>query len=240
MTAALSEDVKKAEVPDAFDLVAGRYDLMTTLNPGYRSNLFTSAKRLGVKGSGRILDLCCGTGISTEAVTRAYPYAHIDALDASGGMLQVASQKRLRTPVNWVLGNAMDLEAAGIEGPYDGILMAYGIRNVPDPDACLAGILEVLAPGATVCLHEYSVADSHLAKAKWRAVTNGLVIPLGKMTSPKATIYRYLKDSVLAFDGVQAFESRLRNAGFIGVETKRLSGWQRGVVHSFLARRPAA
>ena len=36
----------------------------------------------------------------------------------------------------------------------------------------------------------------------------------------------------------RAFEDRLRRAGFVDVRTEPLPGWSRGIVHSFLARRP--
>ena len=39
-------------------------------------------------------------------------------------------------------------------------------------------------------------------------------------------------------DGVRAFEQRLRRAGFAEVRSETMDGWQRGIVHSFLARRP--
>ena len=60
----------------------------------------------------------------------------------------------------WLEGDAMDPAAYGAEGPYDGILMAYGIRNVPDPDGSLRAIQPLLREGGTLCLHEYSVAGS--------------------------------------------------------------------------------
>jgi hypothetical protein len=43
----------------------------------------------------------------------------------------------------------------------------------------------------------------------------------------------------MEFDGVRAFESRLTDAGFDEVRTEPMDGWQTGVVHSFLARRPS-
>ena len=58
------------------------------------------------------------------------------------------------------------------------------------------------------------------------------------MTSPGAPIYRYLRRSVLDFDGVARFEQRLRDSGFVDVRTEPAEGWVRGIVHSFLARRP--
>jgi ubiquinone/menaquinone biosynthesis methyltransferase len=229
---------EKARVPGEFDRVAARYDLLTALNPGYTKHLGWSARRLALASDARILDLCCGTGLSTAALVSAYPHATIDGVDASDGMLAVARRKNLGPRVQFSLGNAMDLAGSGVSGPYDGVLMAYGIRNMPDPDLALRGIREVLRPGGAICFHEYSVADSLRSRALWRAVANAIIVPSGRLFSGSADIYRYLRQSVLDFDGVTAFERRLRAAGFTDVRTEPMDGWQLGIVHSFLARRP--
>ncbi len=228
----------RADVPDAFDHVARRYDLLTALNPGYRKHLAWSARRLGLEPGSRVLDLCCGTGLSTEALVASIPRAEVVALDASAGMLAVARRKRPGPDVQFVLGDAMEPEEAGVRGPFDGILMAYGIRNVPDPDRCLARLYRLLRPGGSICFHEYSVADSLRARIVWNAVSLGIVIPGGLLISGSARIYRYLRRSVNEFDGAQAFERRLAAAGFEEIRTEAVDGWQRGIVHSFLARRP--
>ena len=134
-------------------------------------------------------------------------------------------------------GDAMDPRAAGVEGEFDAILMAYGIRNVPDVDLCLERLFELLAPGGTICFHEYSVKDSRRARATWDAVSWGIIVPGGLVTAGSARIYRYLHQSVRAFDGVRAFEGRLVHAGYSNVRTEPMDGWQRGILHSFLAER---
>jgi ubiquinone/menaquinone biosynthesis C-methylase UbiE len=240
---ALSTDrspLAKSDVPDEFDRVARSYDFLTGLNPGYRRHLRLSARRLGLPPEGRVLDLCCGTGASTAALLAEYPGARITAADASSGMLDVARRRLPPDRVRLVRADAMRPREYGIEGPFDGVLMAYGIRNMPDADLCLAGVLDILRPGGRVCFHEYSVADSARARAIWHAVSLGVIVPGGLVTSGTTRIYRYLRRSVLDFDGVRAFEQRLCRAGFTDVRTEPMDGWQRGVVHSFLARRPEA
>lgn len=228
----------KLRVPQRFDRVAHSYDLLTGANPGYRRHLRMSAERLGAPPGGRLLDLCCGTGLSTRALCDTYPNATVVGLDASAGMLQKARRKAWGPRVTFVLGDAMDPAAAGVAGPFDGILMAYGIRNVPEPDLCLRRTFDLLAPGGTLAIHEYSVADSMRARAVWNAVTLSVIIPGGLLTSGSTAIYRYLRRSVLEFDGVGMFEDRVRRAGFASVQTLPMDGWQRGVVHTFVGRRP--
>ncbi|MCC6624047.1 MAG: class I SAM-dependent methyltransferase [Deltaproteobacteria bacterium] len=239
----------RQEVIEDFDRIARRYDLLTGLNPGYGKHLRWSATRLHLGPGARILDLCCGTGRSTRALVEVYPDAReIVGLDASAGMLRQASERfaelAARRPayqrVRWVEGDAMDPAAAlGDATPFDGILMAYGIRNVPDPDACLARLRDLLVPGGRLVLHEYSVADSLWSKALWNTVAGGFIAPLGRLATGNARMWTYLRQSVNRFDGVCALEQRLVRAGFVEVATLPMDGWQRGIVHSFVARRPA-
>lgn len=228
----------KKHVPEEFDRVARAYDLLTTLNPGYERHLTWSARRLGCRPRARILDLCCGTGLSTKALVRQYPSAEIVGLDASAGMLEKARRKQELSRVRFVEGDAMYPRGAGLAGPFDAILMAYGIRNMPDPDLCLKRVIDLLAPGGRICFHEYSVADSLRSRVIWNAVAGTVIIPFGAIASRNPSIFRYLRRSVVAFDGVSAFEDRLRSAGFVSVRTEPMDGWQRGIVHSFLAERP--
>jgi ubiquinone/menaquinone biosynthesis C-methylase UbiE len=230
---------RKQRVPGDFDRVARRYDLLCALNPGYGKHLAWSARRMALPPRAAALDLCCGTGLSTRALLRAYPDASVTALDASREMIAVAQGKLELAAVRFLVGDAMDPSAAGAAGPFDGVLMAYGIRNVPDPDLCLARVRELVRPGGVACFHEYSVADSRAARAVWNAVAAGVIVPLGAAATGSSDLFRYLRRSVLAFDGVRGFEDRLRRAGFDEVTTRGMDGWQRGIVHSFLARRRA-
>ena len=246
---------RKREVPSDFNIVAGTYDTLVTRNPGYLDHLERSAARLDLPNGGeglRLLDLCCGTGLSTEALLKAFPKATIVGLDASSGMLDLARTKPAMKAggVRFVLGDAMDPRVAlntelgseldGSDAKFDGVLMAYGIRNMPDPDACLAVLHSLLKPGAPICFHEYSVADSPRSKGTWTTVAWGIIIPSGLITSRHTRIYRYLWRSVMDFDGKKAFENRLRSAGFVRVRTEPMDGWQKDIVHSFLANEPNA
>ncbi len=245
---------RKREVPSDFDIVASTYDTLVTRNPGYLDHLRLSASRLRLPdgGSGlRLLDLCCGTGLSTEALAAEYPNAEIIGLDASAGMLELAKAKAgmAAAGVTFVLGDAMDPTLAlrealalplGAPLQFDGVLMAYGIRNMPDADACLARLLPLLAPGAPICFHEYSVKGSPRAQGTWTFVAWGIIIPSGLITSRHTRIYRYLWRSVMDFDSRAEFEDRLRRHGFADVRTEEVDGWQKDIVHSFLARGPEA
>ena len=218
-----------------FDRVSARYDLLQQFNPGYRSDLVLSAKRMSAPRSARILDVCCGTGLSTEALRECYPDAQITAVDISTGMLATARKKPGLRDVRFIAGDAMELDKCGADGPYDGVLMAYGIRNVTDPDACLARLRSRLKPGARAVFHEYSVAGSLVSRAIWNVVAGAVIVPLGTALTGSAELFKYLRRSVNEFDDLPSFERRLRKAGFERVQLHAMPGWRRGIVHSVIA-----
>ncbi|HEV7418378.1 MAG TPA: class I SAM-dependent methyltransferase [Mycobacterium sp.] len=235
----------RAEVPAAFDVGAAAYDRLVGANPGYHAHLRISARRMRLPDRGRglrLLDAGCGTGASTAALLAVAPEAQIVAIDASEGMLAEARRKGEATPwpssVRFVHSRVEDLAAAGVDGPFDGILAAYLLRNLTDPDAQLRAFRTLLRPGATLAVHEYSVRDSAVATAVWNAVCWGVIIPLGRLRTGDATLYRHLRRSVNAFDGADAFRNRLSDNGFVAVRSDTMPGWQRNVVHTFLADAP--
>lgn len=225
-------------MPEAFDDVAGGYDLLVGANPGYHHHLRLSALRLGVPGQGEglhLLDVGCGTGASTAALLSLAPKARITAADGSAGMIDRARSKEWPDSVDFVHARLEELAGTG---PYDGVLAAYLVRNLPDTDAGLRTLNGLLKPGARLAVHDYSVADSRLARAIWDAVCWTVIIPSGTLVTRRSGLYRYLWESVRDFDGARAFQRRLGRAGFVDVEAHTMPGWQRGVVHTFLARRP--
>ena len=229
--------LSRPEVPGAFDVGADAYDKLVGANPGYHDHLRISARRMRIPNGGRglrLLDAGCGTGASTAALLEAAPHAQIVAVDASAGMLQQATAKSWPDSVRFVHSPIEEFTDSG----FDGILAAYLVRNLADPDAQLRRFLTMLRPGGTLALHEYSVADSKAAQAIWNAVCWGIIIPAGWRKTGDSTLYRHLWRSVNTFDGAAEFQRRLVAAGFSGVHSETMPGWQRGIVHTFIGEAP--
>jgi ubiquinone/menaquinone biosynthesis C-methylase UbiE len=223
----------RREVPGAFDVGAAAYDKLVGANPGYHDHLRISARRMRIPDGGRglrLLDAGCGTGASTAALLEAAPHARIVAVDASAGMLEQAAAKSWPESVRFVHSPIEEFTATG----FDGILAAYLVRNLADPDAQLRRFKTMLNAGGTLALHEYSVRDSVVAQAVWTAVCWGIIIPAGWLQTRDSTLYRHLWRSVNTFDGAAQFQRRLAAAGFTGVHSETMPGWQHGIVHTFV------
>lgn len=232
---------KPGNVPAAFDAGAPAYDALVGANPGYHEHLRLSADRMQLPDCGRglrLLDAGCGTGASTAALLAAAPQAEIIGVDGSAGMLAQAAAKQWPSSVRFVHSHIEDIAEAGVVGPFDGIFAAYLIRNLADADAQLSSFRSLLRPGGTLAVHEYSVRDSPLATIVWNFVCATVIIPAGRIRTGDAGLYRYLRRSVNQFDGASGFRSRLRDNGFTDIASETMPGWQRNVVHTFLARAP--
>jgi ubiquinone/menaquinone biosynthesis C-methylase UbiE len=225
--------VHKLEVPGEFDRAARGYDLLVGLNPGYHGALRRSARALGLRPGMRVLDLGCGTGASTAALVAAAPGLEIVAVDASEGMLARAREKRWPGTVRFVHSRAEDVD----EGEFDAVFAAYLVRNLPEPDAALRRVRDLLKPGGPLVLHEYSVRDSLVSTALW-TVLCGFIVPAGWLVTGDRSLYTYLWRSVMDFDGATALRDRLRRNGFVGVHSAPVPGLQLGVVHTFVGCRP--
>jgi ubiquinone/menaquinone biosynthesis C-methylase UbiE len=250
--------IKNEDVTAAFDEVAPRYDLMVALNPGYHEHLRSAARALlewlprpALRSAGppvQILDLGCGSGASTRAVLQAAEAAglrsSIVGVDASLAMLEQARAKQWPAGVRFEMGQAEKIAWSRYEweldDPIDGVFAAYLFRNVADRDAVLAGLFDLLADDGALVLQEYSIAGSpRWVQAVWSSVCWLVVIPLGWLTSRRTRLYRYLWRSVRSFDSIQTFVDRLYRAGFVDVEVRTVPGWQRGILYTFRARKPA-
>jgi ubiquinone/menaquinone biosynthesis C-methylase UbiE len=250
--------ITTANVFEAFDEAAASYDRMVGLNPGYHDHLRFAAEALAERlpGGGRgadsaevrLADLGCGSGASTQALLRA-AYATgvrpvVVGIDASAGMLDQARAKPWPPGVNFEVGMAEELaysrESWGLGDRVSGVFAAYLFRNVAERDKVLAAVFDLLVDDGALVVQEYSVAGSGRAKAVWSVVCWSVVIPLGWLTSRQTRLYRYLWRSVLRFDSVQIFADRLYGAGFVDIEVRTVPGWQRGILHTFRARKPAA
>ena len=230
-----------------FDRGAAHYDLLVGLNPGYHAELRRAATALAERipvtsANARLIDLACGSGVSTHALVEALPGSSVLGIDASPGMLAQACAKHWSASVNFEEATAGELDVAAL-GPcsWDGILAAYLFRNVPQEcrDTAVAEAFALLKPGGWLAVQEYSVAGRTEATVRWNVVSWLGVIPLGLLLDRNFALYRYLWRSVLDFDSVQRFGDRLAAAGFVDIATHHASGWQQGILHTFVARKPA-
>lgn len=80
-----------------------------------------------------LLDIGAGTGLFSEMVLQKYPLAHIELIDISVEMLQIAKQRLISYPnVIFTHGNINDIRI--IENRYDAVISSLAIHHLEDSD----------------------------------------------------------------------------------------------------------
>jgi ubiquinone/menaquinone biosynthesis C-methylase UbiE len=142
----------------SFDRTAASYDRLGDLseNDTIGSWVVSALPPAG----GRAVDLGCGAG--RHAVLLAERFAHVDAVDLSLPMIEIARARRSRPNVAYQQADL--LEATG-SGEYDLVLSVMTLHHVPDLKAALAHIKRLLAPGGRIVLVDSYLAGSALHPA---------------------------------------------------------------------------
>jgi ubiquinone/menaquinone biosynthesis methyltransferase len=227
----------KEQVPFEFNKVAQKYDLATTLSQGYQADLNRSAAAIGLKGNERVLDLCCGTGRSSAACMSFLTEGHLTGIDNSKGMLSVANNK-FRDEIADGRMNFQKMDAMHLTVPkasFDAVVAAYGLRNMPDYDAFVQGVRDVLKPGGTFCIHDYSLTSGPLTKLYWAVMGYGFILPFCTLLTGSPKIFQYLIKSVMQFLHPEEIVQLLERNGFEEVQIIRHASWRRPLLHSFVA-----
>ncbi len=138
-------------VRELFESIAPAYD---RLNDLLSLGLHRLWKRQAVawlrpRPGQRLLDLCCGTGDLALVMAQAVrPGGLVVGLDAAAAPLERARHRGRRQPwlpLEWRLGDAL---ATGLpDGWADGAVMAYGLRNLGDPEPACGSCAGCCAPG---------------------------------------------------------------------------------------------
>jgi len=134
-------------VTRGFNFLARRYDTPWIQRRFYRPPQDAILKELRVRGSRRIVDVGCGTGILADRIERELQPDEVIGVDASEGMLSKAQARS--SAVRWVAAPAEKLPLP--DGSVDAVISTTAFHFFDQP-AALAEFHRVLAPGGIVAL----------------------------------------------------------------------------------------
>ena len=223
-----------AAVEQLFDAVAPRYD---QLNDWLSFGLHRQWKRQLVRSlqprSGETwIDLCCGTGdLALELARSVRPDGRVLGLDAAAAPLELARQRQRRQPwlsVDWLQGDALQTGLA--EASADGVVMAYGLRNLADPAAGLAEIHRLLKPGGKAGVLDFNRLPVEAPAAAFqRFYLRRLVVPAAAAVGLREE-YAYLEESLKRFPDGRGQEQLALAAGFQRARHRPLVAGQMGLL----------
>jgi len=217
-----------------FDAIAARYDTLNRIlslgmDQGWRRKAVAS---LNLGSKARVLDLATGTGDLAIAIAETHPDSTVVGVDPSRNMLAEGTKKiaaiHLSERIEMLEGDAQALPFE--DGTFDGVTIAFGIRNVPDRAKGLREMARVTKIGGRVAILELSEPRAGMMGVLARTYVHEIVPRVGGLLSG-AKEYRYLQRSIAAFPPANEFAQMMEDAGLTVLETTALTF---GVAHLYV------
>lgn len=217
-----------------FDNIAARYDLVNRvislgIDQSWRKK---TVKSLELQPGARVLDLATGTADLAIMIAKTHPSVSVVGVDPSAKMLEVGEKKltvqQLTERVTLEVGDAQALKFP--DRTFDGLTIAFGIRNVPDRLQGLREMARVTKAGGRVAILELSEPRSGVLGPLARFHVHSVVPTIGALLSG-AKEYHYLQKSIAAFPPSEEFEALMVEAGLRIVASHALTF---GVCHLYV------
>ncbi len=221
------EGPKKAQVSTMFDDIAPRYDFMNRfLSVGIDSIWRRKAIGLFKKDKPQvILDVATGTGDMAITAARILQPKKIVGIDISEGMLGFGRKKIAEKG----LGSTIELHSGDGEtinfpnDTFDGVMVAFGVRNFEHLEEGLREILRVMKPGAQLVVLEFSKPQFPVVKQLYNLYMSVIAPQFAKWFTKNKKAYQYLNESAKAFPDRQHFVDILSKTGFSNTYFKPLT-----------------
>lgn len=220
---------KAEDVRSMFDRIAGRYDLVNrVMTMGIDRRWRRAAISRALQGeTGRVLDVCCGTGDITFGLAKAGAEQAV-GVDFSANMLEQARVRQGRqaagiaSRVDFVQGDALALPFD--TDSFDAITVSFGVRNVEDLETAFREFSRVVRPGGRVVCLEITRPTFGPARLFYGLWFHRIVPFVGGLLAGDRAAYTYLPESTLRFPRPPALRTLMEACGLCDVGWKSFAG----------------
>jgi demethylmenaquinone methyltransferase / 2-methoxy-6-polyprenyl-1,4-benzoquinol methylase len=233
------EGKKKDQVADMFDQIARKYDFMNRfLSAGIDKSWRRKAIKELMKDTPKhVLDVATGTGDMALMAAKMMAPEKITGIDISEGMLEIGRKKvlaaQLKTNIDLLRGDSETINFA--DNTFDGVMVAFGVRNFENLQKGLNEILRVMKPGARLVVLEFSKPKGSLVRSLYKWYMSKLAPSVAKLFRQNKKAYQYLNESSMAFPERQLFVDILKGVGYSDTFFKTLS---LGICCIYCGRKP--
>lgn len=218
-----------ARVRAMFGKIAGRYDFLNHLLSGntdtrWRRLVANKLSEVLSQEGARALDVACGTGDLALAIAGSSK-AQVFGTDFCRPMLEIAKRKSVKhgtSAIPYVESDGLKLPFA--DSSFDAVTIAFGLRNFSSVDGGLTELLRVLKPAGRAVILDFSNPVAPGFRTLFKFYFRRVLPRIGGMVSGSRAAYEYLPDSVSRFPDQRGLATMMREAGFVDVEYKNLTG----------------
>ncbi|KGX87966.1 demethylmenaquinone methyltransferase [Pontibacillus litoralis] len=235
----MAQQSKSEKVHHVFEKVYQRYDKMNSIISFQRHKKWRKdvMKRMNVQQGDTALDVCCGTGDWTIALSNEVgSKGHIVGLDFSQNMLSIGRKKKedlhLRN-TEFIHGDAMELPFE--DNSFDFVTIGFGLRNVTDYLKVLTEMARVVKPGGKVVCLETSQPTTFGYRQAYYFYFRYIMPLFGKLFAKSYKEYTWLYESAKDFPDQKQLKALFEQANLTNVQVKSYTG---GVAAMHMGEKP--
>jgi demethylmenaquinone methyltransferase/2-methoxy-6-polyprenyl-1,4-benzoquinol methylase len=173
-------------------------------------------------GSGPVLDLACGTGLSTFAIARRFPGRRIVGVELREEYLAIAREK-VRMPgmqnIEWVLCRAEDYQS---RDRFDCVTSSYLAKYAELP-LLTAHCKSMLKPGGLLLMHDFTLPPNRVLLALWHFYFLVMRNTVARAIPSWMPIYQGLPRLIIATRWLDELTQALEVCGFTGIRREYLT-----------------
>ena len=220
---------KTGLVAQVFHSVASHYDLMNDLMSGGLHRLWKriTIAQCKVRLGQTFLDIAAGTGDLAAALAHQVgKEGQVVLTDINESML-IRGRSRLLDQgligqVSYVLADAEALPFPAHS--FDGLTIAFGLRNITHPQKALEAMYRVLKPGAKALILEFSQLTLPWLQKLYDLYSFKVIPKLGEWITHDRQSYEYLVESIRRHPDQDSLKLLMEKAGFEDVTYHNLTG----------------
>ena len=220
-------------IEEMFNSISSKYDL---LNDIFSFGLHRLWKRklvdiLNPNFGEKWVDLCCGTGDMSILLARHMESSkNITGIDTASQALLVARNRSRKnySSIKWM--NCDALETNLTSNQFDGLLMAYGLRNLKSSYEGLREAFRILKPGGRAGILDFRVFEGHSLQGLFQKIYLSIyVVPIASLFG-LGKEYSYIKKSLNNFPSGEKQIHLALSAGFKKAKYQTLAMGQMGIL----------
>ena len=220
-------------IEEMFNSISSKYDFLNDMF-SFGLHRFWKRKLLDILNptfGEKWIDLCCGTGDMPILLARYMKSSeNITGLDSASQALLVAKErsKENYSSIEWINCDALETNLPSHQ--FDGLLMAYGLRNLSSSEAGLREAFRILKPGGRAGILDFRSFQGASLKGLFQKIYLSLyVVPIAAAFG-LGKEYSYIRKSLVEFpSGTQQMDFAL-SAGFKKAEYITLAMGQMGIL----------